>query len=369
MNKQRIQWIESLKFCASLVVFLGHFYMTFYKSRADIETVQGASRFIVLAFDNIFHIIVEGNFMVFIFCLLGGFFAAHKRIETISGLIKAIFKRYVRFVIPIFFTNVIALIIQETIGFHTQEWATLINSVWVGQAYPVRLSFLDVIKSALLLTHQFSGPFWVIRPFFYGSVVVYFYKYIMCKTEKSKLKFLPDVMMFILLWLFYVVPVLHNNFYHAAFFAVGGVLLKKIIESIYVPKELLWLPATVLITVVLTFDVYPNMTNDVRSILAFFTMISVFCIEPVKKCLECKLLLSVNSLSFGVFALHGPILFSFSILLQEFLMNQMSYSLGIMINIILSTLIVIFAALLFNKTVQPIVDFVLPKICIGKTKE
>ena len=77
----------------------------------------------------------------------------------------------------------------------------------------------------------------------------------------------------------------------------------------------------------------------------------------------------MNDLSFGIFALHGPILFSLCIILQQFLMKYIPYSMGAAINILISTIVVMLAAALFNKSVQPIVDLTLEKLKRGKKRE
>lgn len=220
--KKQIQWIDSLKLIAAFAVFWGHFFMTFLGSRPDYDAIQGATRKIILIWVHIFNLFKAGDYWVFVFCLIAGYFAARKKIATFKDLIKAIIHRYFRFVIPILFTNIFAWIIWNTFGYQTQIWKELVGSTWVGEAYAVKLGIVDVFKSAFLLTHQFSGPFWVIRPIFYGSVIVYVYSYIKSKVEETKVLYLPDVIMMILLWMSFVNQWMYANLFRTMVLAVGG---------------------------------------------------------------------------------------------------------------------------------------------------
>lgn len=67
--------------------------MTFLGSRPDYEVIQGATKKIIFVWVHIFNLFKAGDYWVFVFCLIAGYFAARKKIETIKDLIKAIIYR------------------------------------------------------------------------------------------------------------------------------------------------------------------------------------------------------------------------------------------------------------------------------------
>ncbi|MCR2047475.1 hypothetical protein NSB25_09305 [Acetatifactor muris] len=326
--------------------------MTFYKTLAGSGEIQGISKYIIIACDHIFHILVDGNFWVFVFCILSGYFAGKKKIESTRELFVAIMLRYIRFVIPVFFTNIFAFGIQETIGYHTQEWAKYIGSTWVAQGYAEKRSLFNAFYSALLLTHDFNGSFWVIRPIFIGSCGIYFYRFMKAQIEVQRYRYMPEAGVLCLFSCVFVIVPLYEKFYHAAICLVGGVLLKAIWEEINIPEEVHWLPCTTFVLCIMALNVYPYMGVKERSLTAFLFCIACNYVGKVRHFLEIGKLEKVNHLSFGIFAVHGPILFSFCIILQYWLADKVPYVGAVLINFIVSTSVV----LLFSATYHNIAE-------------
>lgn len=63
----------------------------------------------------------------------------------------------------------------------------------------------------------------------------------------------------------------------------------------------------------------------------------------------------ISNLSFGIFALHGPILFSLGIYIQRTLMKKMPYALSLCVNIVVLTFVVLVAAFVFHYVVEEMI--------------
>lgn len=354
MSKNKIQWVDSLKFIAALSVFWGHFYTSFYLT-IGTRVLGNMSRYMMFLCNHVIKLFVDGNFWVFVFCLISGYFAVRKRIETVWDLVKAIAQRYVRFVIPVTCANLLALFIQETIGYHTTEWQIFSGSVWVGEAYQVHLTLLDVIKSAIILDHRFVGPFWVVQPIFIGTCCIYIYNYLKEVLVASKFEYLPELLVSIGGWITVANSTVYDNFYHLSYLVAGGVLIYSIWENIKIPVELKWLPIINLVMTVLFLNTFPNMGVWEKSLVAVVFVMSIYYINPIKTFIEKKILVKMNHLSFGIFAVHNPILFSFSIVLQLKLCTFFSYDICSVINIVITTLLVLAVASIYNMVVEKLI--------------
>lgn len=220
---KKIQWIEGIKVIAALSVFWGHFHITYYATRVDAASLGGMSKVIIFVMNNFLRLFWDGALWVYVFAVFSGYFASKKEIISIRDLIGTVLRRYIRFVFPIFFTNVFVLFIQNTIGFHAYQFGRMINSEWVAQAYNnEKMTLQEAFHSAFLLTNDFNGSFWIIRPFFVGSCILYVYSYCKHHLANSKYHHLPEITMFILLWVTIINSTVHEMLFYPAFSAVGG---------------------------------------------------------------------------------------------------------------------------------------------------
>lgn len=115
------------------------------------------------------------------------------------------------------------------------------------------------------------------------------------------------------------------------------------------------MPTSFLLITFLTHDIYPTIAAKENSIIAFFFVLSLFYSGIVIKALECDVFKKTSNLSFGIFALHGPILFSLGIWIQRMLMKRMPYALSISINLVVLTFVVLVAAYIFRYVVEDMI--------------
>ena len=353
--KKRIQWIESIRLIAAISVFFGHFYNMFYGMRYDFEMLEGTSRYIINACCHIVAILFSGDFWVFVFLFFGGFFAVQKKIDGLWSLIKFIVRRYIRFVVPMFFANMLAMLVHYTIGFRTQEFADLIGGSGWAQVNAPQFTVSGVVKSSLLLTNEYNAPFWVMKPIFFGSVIAYCYSFMkncIKKLSVAYFEYMPEVVIVFLMWLVLVIPRLYTKWFYAMVFAAGGLVLYYAWTYLSVSIQAVWFPITLIALTFLQLDVYhPTDPRDLAR-LAFFFSLSLYYTGAIHKVLEHEWLEKINGLSFGIFAVHGSILFSLSIVIQMRLMCIMPYALCFCINAIVSLLIVLLISYVFHLLIE-----------------
>ena len=175
--KKRLEWIDGLKFIACFIVFLGH-YVSAFSFAIPNETFSQTIW-------KLFYFIVFGNWWVYVFCIISGYFAAIKHIISGRHLFILIFNRYIRFIFPVFCGNIIVYLISCTFGFHNYELGQVYQSSFLMEPYKNPLTLLGTVKSALLLNNEYIGPLWVLRDIFMGTCFIYVFSYLQRKIYKK----------------------------------------------------------------------------------------------------------------------------------------------------------------------------------------
>ncbi len=180
-GKKREAWIDNLKFIACIAVFWGHFYSAFYGQLLDTSFLAKADSVCIFIIKHVLNILFNGDWWVYVFCIISGWLAWKKDVKTVKELTKAIAHRYIRFVVPVFAANILVIIIDRTIGFYSADVGVAINNNWLASNYCNRPSIAHVFTSALCLSNEYIGPIWVLKYIFWGTCVVYGIKYIATK--------------------------------------------------------------------------------------------------------------------------------------------------------------------------------------------
>lgn len=98
MPNKRIAWIDGLKFFASLGILLGHFHCAFYNL---CEIKPDLNRAIAVGLNGILHFATNGTYLMYIFCVLSGYLASRKKVDSLKELVSVLGIRYLRFVISV----------------------------------------------------------------------------------------------------------------------------------------------------------------------------------------------------------------------------------------------------------------------------
>lgn len=360
--KKRILWLDNTKLIACVAVFWGHYYNAFYGQLSDTSFLTAADNAFIFAVRHVLSILFDGAWWVFVFCIISGWLAWQKRVDSLKSLIHVIARRYLRFAIPVLAANIVVVIVGNTIGFHSYDVGNAINNPWLAQAYEFPPGIGDVVKSAALLNNEYIGPLWVLKYIFAGTCIIYCMKYI---SDKMRIDNRSLSMLMVAIW-----PVLyylsHNDPFGWYYVAVtmGGCLLKS---PVPVEKEddriLDKVSLLGLLIIMLSLDKwdFDQLWNFITAEL--FLWFS-FNSQSWQKWMESsKAINSIQHLSFSIYLLHGAVLFSATMLIFSFFQNNgLSYFIAVTLNLIISTVIVIGVCEVYYRLVQKRIDALIRRI-------
>jgi peptidoglycan/LPS O-acetylase OafA/YrhL len=295
-----------------------------------------------------FSILVDSNLALYGFCMLAGFLAAHKRIKSLKELVIQLITRYVRFVIPFFFINLIAFVIYYTIGFPTVISSQLLHNSWVGTYYNHAPTLRELITASLTMSGELNGPLWMMKYIFFGTCFIFIYNFVRGLIEKSiskgavstPLVIYDIVCLTAVLYSFFHLP--EPNFFHFHLVLLGVVLM-RVNELIIKGNNFLFLLMALLPVFLdaggLNRIVYPFMNAHFPGIsecfkwnmywvigFSFFMILGIMHSPVLQKLLEIKPLKVMAPSNFSIYLIHFPLITCFSLHLYVMMVNRISYS-------------------------------------------
>lgn len=180
MKSERINWLDIVKFIACMGVMGSHFLYTFLTgSIYGKMAVSSMTQTVV----SLFSVPLNGNFWVFVFCILSGFLLRRKKINDVYGLLQNIFIRYLRFAKPFAVTAAVIFLLDISLGFVTQEMSVVLENKWLKEFYIHNISLCDYISFVLAFDSCINGPVWMIKALFLGNCLVYVFNYLWCRLN------------------------------------------------------------------------------------------------------------------------------------------------------------------------------------------
>jgi peptidoglycan/LPS O-acetylase OafA/YrhL len=352
----RIEYIDSLKGIVCFLVFLGHFYYGFYTSASNTPEL---SSYIVNT-RNLLNFFTNRFFTVSIFAFISGYF-----IKTeYSGkrkLISSCFKRYIRFVFPLFFVFLLIAICRKLLTYDScKQLAQLLNSDWLLNGTAIDFNFFNVIKSSFVTTlllgdSSFETPVWVLQPMFIGYIFTSLFWAANGYKYKKFIKILSSVV--IILCGFVSVSVLAGSVYKK--FNTHRKKSMPLLAQCLIFISCFVIGSFKLYNYIPTFSVYKleiKCSEFTAMLLAVLMIICILENKSICKFLSCKIFTYLGKLSFPIYLLHMPIILFFSCRLMLYLLNHFSYTQTYLITEISTILIVLVMSKIWNLTIQKLCD-------------
>lgn len=349
---KKIGWIDYLKFLACILVLIGHYYLAFYNLCMVRPKLSNIS---ISFFENFPRPFFDGNFWVCTFCVLSGMLTSNKKIESGKNLLKECILRYFRFVIPLFISNFVIFILYVTIGFSNHNFAEIYNNGWLN-SYFCEVSFIKVIKNSIVLGSELNGPLWMLRPLFFGNIVIILLNYIVSKKNNLIYKYVIIVITcFLLLVLSIYIPnclytmctcsgMLVTQFRKEKFGNIFfSICIALIISIYYIPN----------IREILTIHSLPL----INILFSFIFVCSFYNWENSKK-FELKNI-PLGPISFWIYLFHWPIICSFA---SYFLMKFGNYTIGFWVLLFITGILVCMMAFVCVKYLDKIIGYINRKI-------
>lgn len=317
MEKKRIDWIDGLKGIACILIFCHHFALiffpaTFYGPWAE-SRLQGIDTYLA---QSPLGVVLNGNFLLAVFCMLSALVLSLQvmGMEDKTRLGGVVAKRYFRLMPPLFVVGLVVWVFLRFGLFTNTQAVAATGSPWVGQYYRHALSFREFLEAALVKVwfygdESLSTAFWMLSRLFYGSFLAILLSTVAWKYRKRA-------------WIVYiaVAALLFDRSDLLLAFALGTLLAWLLHRDLRLPKIVP--PMAVLLGLLL--GGYPSgfsATNlyryfrgltfvDWHILGAFVMLFGILFWKGAQKLLSWRLFTWLGKLSYSVYLIHIPLLFS-----------------------------------------------------------
>lgn len=376
-----IGWIDGVKGIACLLIFVYHFILAYFPATYYGEVVPWHYAWESSLYSNPIMFLVNGNFWVCVFCLISGFLVSYRVLDKGLGSAPAmIVKRYLRLSLPVFFVSLMVYVMMKLQVFSNIAATQITQSPWYGLFYKDPVSVWDVFETSFfcdwfLGSTVFSNAFWMLRDLFIGWFLSFILSIVALGSCKQKEGNGEKTHNFRILIVYIVIGLVYFRLDSLQLCFVLGTIAAYIYMA--VGKKKLPLPATLLMAAVgLYFAGYPseyepsgiykNVELGVNSIrgyqvfhmLAAFLLFMVFLYAGVgKKLFDNRLCRYLGKLSFGVYLLHIPILFSVAsgVFLGVYHATS-KYLLSAGIGFLVSLMVLIAASMVYHHVVEKYIE-------------
>jgi peptidoglycan/LPS O-acetylase OafA/YrhL len=355
---ERNKSIDIIKGIACIIVFMAHYFDCFYwysgldKSNAGI---------INLVRYTPFYFAVCGGFMVSIFCLLSGYFAYEKKIDNFNELIKAIFKRYIFFLLHVMISNLVIYVGARLNVFPVEDAMEVLDN----SKMPMFVAEIHTLSQSFLLSSS-NGALWMIRALFLGNSVIYIYKYVCTRFNK-----IMRVSLFLILYVtFYYDEIIWITLTGVLF----GYIMKKAKSILSFKRAVVLSACCVLWIGGINSYIIGHLPRLVRVFVGGKVQSAgtalILCIALVvlfdnsKRIINSKLSKYLIENCFSVYLIHIPIIYSFSISIWLLLGNAFEYEFKFIFVLVLTAMVVFVFSKIYTVTIGRICNKIIKK-CFG----
>lgn len=319
MEKKRIDWVDGLKGIACILIFCHHFALIFFPATFYGKWVS--TRFYGIdtrLAQSPLGVVLNGNFLLAVFCMLSAFILSLQvmKMEDKTRLGAVVAKRYFRLMPPLFGIGLVVWAFLRFGLFTNAGVVASTGSPWAGVYYQGTMSFRQFLEAALVRVwfygdESLSTAFWMLSRLFYGSFLSVLLSSVAWKYRKRA-------------WILYVfvAMLLFDQSELLLAFALGTLLAWLVVQEFRLSKLLA--PMAVLAGLVL--GGYPSGISaenfyryfrgltfiDWHILGAFVLLLGVLSWKGVQKLLSWRLFGWLGKISYSVYLIHIPLLFSLS---------------------------------------------------------
>lgn len=373
-SSKRLYYLDSLKYIFCLMIFWAHLagvFWTLCDPRPELRPE------LQLLFTYPLSVLVDSSLALYGFCILSGYLASFKR-TTAQNLLPQLLARYLRFVVPFFFINLVAFILYYTVGYPTAEASALLHNAWLATYYTHAPTIPELLHATFTLDGDLNGPLWMMKYILYGTCIIYLYNAVERKLQLRArgqaqdanagsrddlagggrtcsgllpLRLFQLGCLAVFVYSFFHLP--EPNFFHVHL-VLMGVLLRKLDDALKSwimqhkkdgsPALRCFFLLLVLLPVALDAGglqrvLYPFFRAHCPAIapvfiwnaywvmlFSFSLIVGVMNCPPLQRALEWTPLKRVAPMNFAVYLVHFPLIASLSLHLYLRLVNRISYS-------------------------------------------
>ena len=339
MQSQRESYLDGMKGVACLFILLGHF-TGIYKYAENASQID--SWFVRMLTEGPVSFFAAESFWLYLFFIISGYLLIMSTPpRKMRNFLEKCIKRILRLAIPIWGTAIFVFVIQNTIGFYNHSVQTIVQNTWLTHLYGSHLMILDILKEPffvlILGTSKFNSPFWCLRGMLISSFLIYGVSWI-CKSKKTE-----TIAICVLTVL---ASITGKSVIMACLCGSCARLLREKAE-IQSKKHILVLVGLLLPLVAFFAG---NLVFTSVSFAGF--LIAVPQVERVKSIFECKMTKRLGAVSFGIYALHWPIINSIGFRFIIAFTNRLRSDVVMLMALLCCVLLTLVLAVLFRMTVE-----------------
>lgn len=361
-EKLRIKWLDGLRGIACIFIFYHHFSLAFlpamFYGNAVPSQFGDFEAWFAQAPVSVF---LNGNFMVALFCMLSGTVISMQvmKLQDKSKLSDIITKRYFRLMLPVFAVGFLVFLLSALHLFSHFDAATITASPWLTYYYKEPITFLTFLRSSLIDTWFFgsdilSTAFWMLSKMFFGTFVCIIlscicwkyhsrawivYLFIsFCFLNHAEL-YLAFVLGTLIAWIFLYQPRFLNKYAGVVALLLGVFLggFPSGVEPTNIYKHLSPLLSYI----------------DWHIIGAALTLYGLFSCAFLQKILSLRPFQWLGEISYSVYLLHIPLLFSFSCFLFVRMVDAAGgYAAAVLVTLAVTSMLLLVLSFLFAKYVE-----------------
>lgn len=362
-KKKKIKYIDSIRGLAATFIMLGHFYYGFFADPSIInENVQVFSFYTTS--HNLFYFLFNGTFCVSVFCVLSGWFT--KPAKTFKELLFNIFKRWLRLAIPL---TILLICVFALSCFNLFRWgeefSQMAGGTWIlfkSNTFSLFDALFNGLIGVLFLGRSsFSSQLWMLRPLFFGQILLllfFFFERIPKKTIRYILQCL--IILFSFAWSYPCFAVSLGGVLKKAFekrnfdslMSKSGqiivILAALLILIIGHKKVFLFLPTIEIVGH--SLDIYER----IQTLMAVMFVFCIFVSKNIQRVLNNSAVYIFGQASMAIYLIHVPIFMSVSPMLLMLFLQNSSYAISYLFTEIISISIVILLSAIWHFSVDKV---------------
>lgn len=374
MNREETAYLDGMKGCACIIVFIMHFVGTFYPAvfNGAVFTSHLPNGFDASLTQTPALSLINGRLMVGVFMVISGMIMTMQVMKNSDErkLSEIVFKRYFRFAFVLLAFCLIVFLMKKLGMFFAKECAEITGARGTLGMYAGDYSLKDCFTHAFYYilfkkSTAFSLAFWCLNDMLIGS-------YISILLGLAA-KYLNKYALIIFAALYVILA--YNNYWFSTFVLgsiIGYVFIHR--DEFYSPKyRLLYdIGGTVLFIAGMMIGAYPwrieptNFYADLGALLPdgmnkanFFEMfggamiVSGISMSRIRSVFRTKPMLFLGKMSFSIYLLHVPLLYSLGCRMMM-LLNDMgvSYILSTVLIFAVLTAVLIALSYVFSRYIE-----------------